>query len=269
MNGLIKIAISRFDAEIAKMPARKAVEVIRRVYGDAIPGVMGYEQTPEQKKLLALSSVKQNVTPEHFNEYADEMKNLYKKPLRKALKQKKSNLSYDYHRDKPLSEYNKKNISWMLKGKKARKMLKPLPGDPEEEIYITHGGTIEHLERLMDRRAGGVSMNGTLQKQPLKTAKGIWVHPGNHRGISTGFEGQPGDFYAQKATGNTGLTPIRIKGKIKRKYVSRTGGDEGFVPQEHMHHLKITGIESRPTIFSEHDMDVASEGKKYLERFGS
>lgn len=267
MNGLIKIAISRFDAEIAKMPARKAVEAIRRVYGDAISGVMGYKQTPEQKKLLALSSIKQNVTPKRFNEYADEMKGLYKKPLRKTLKQKRSEFSYNYHRDKPLSEYDKRDISWMLKGKKARQVLKPLPGDPEEEIYITHGGTMEHLERLTDRNAGGVAMNGVLPEQPSKTAKGIWVHHGTEKGVKTGF-GQPDDYYAHRAAGHSGLTPVRIRGKIKRKYVAHTGGDESFIPQEHMHHLRITGIESKPTIFTQHDMDVASEGRKYLERFG-
>lgn len=268
MNGLEKIAISRLDAEIAKMPAEKAVNVIRRIYGDAISGIGAFKHTPEQRKLLALSTIKENVAPEHFNEYAKEMKGLYKKPLRKALKTKRGNMSYDYHRDEPLSQISKENRRWMLEGKKNRKVLKPLEGDPEEEIYVTHGGSKEHIERLIDRRAGGVSMNAVSVKNPSKTLRGIWAHSGDSRGVMSGFEDDAGDYYAHRGSSYSGLTPARMLGKIKRKYVLHAGGEESFIPQENMKHLKLVSITKRPPTFDQHDARTANIGEEYMRRFG-
>lgn len=271
---IYKIAASRLDREIAnaikKAEYKRAIKMIKKVYGNeagrkANIDLINNPNVSHFTKLLVAHSaggIKDNLRQDI--QLGKDIMNGYKKPLRDLYKMK-DEYSYLSIATEPRPDINKRNRLYradMLK-EKANARKKGLNFatvhniDPEKEIYISHGGTEEHLEDFFERGRGAVrDISG------YGNSKGIWVHPNLNEDFDAFRKRER--FYAQKAAIKTGLTPLRFGAKVKAKYLQAAPNSyEAFLPVEHRNKVKILHAE-RPTELPE--MEEAIEYYKNLKK---
>jgi len=240
---LYKLAASRLDKEIDKAikskDYNKALSMIKTVYGDeaAKKHVLELESTIGNnfKRALLASS---EIPLKNNKSLRDDILSNYKPVMRKLYKMK------NFNARKPYDQLSEDERFLILRNyKKARKNIpeKRLNYalkhgiDPEKEVYISHGGTKEHLEGFLKRGRGAVrDSNG------YNITKGIWTHVSDYEpGWASGGE----RWYAEHASNRTGGTPFRLIGKIKAKYLKQVPKDyEAMLPVEHRDKVKIVSL---------------------------